>query len=144
MKSIVDQIRIFFDIKFWKFLAVGILNTVVGMALVFGLYNLTPLGYWPASALGYILASILSFVLNRNFTFQHQDQVAKQAFRFALNIALCYLLAYGIAKPIIYRLFSAFSVKFRDNIALVAGSVLFAAFNYIGQRFFVFAKKREK
>ena len=37
-----DFIKKFFDIKFWKFILVGILNTVVGNGIMFLLYNFTP------------------------------------------------------------------------------------------------------
>ena len=57
-----DFIKQFFDIKFWKFILVGILNTVVGNGLMFIFYNFTPIkdldsvfssgGYWVSSALG--------------------------------------------------------------------------------------------
>ena len=35
-----DFIRQFFDIKFWKFIMVGILNTIVGMGLQFLFFNI--------------------------------------------------------------------------------------------------------
>src|SRR5699024_8647251 len=59
-----------FDRKLWKFLLVGVVNTLVGSAIMFGLYNLAGWGYWVSSAMNYLLTSILSFFLNKYFTFQ--------------------------------------------------------------------------
>lgn len=62
--------------------------------------------------------------------------------RFALNIAVCYLLAYGIAKPAVNWMLSGASVSLRDNCSMFAGMVLFTGFNYIGQRFFAFRETK--
>ena len=147
MKEFIKQ---FFDIKFWKFILVGILNTIVGNGLMFLFYNFTPLqtadwglvdGYWISSALGYIIGSIVSYFLNKHFTFKNTEKGWKPALRFALNIAVCYLLAYGLAKPLIAWILSGQSQTVQSNIAMLAGMCLFVAFNYIGQRFFAFREK---
>lgn len=92
-------IKQFFDIKFWKFILVGILNTVVGMGLQFLFFNLCGWNEWVSSLIGYILGSILSYFLNKYFTFKNKDKGWKPIVKFALNIAICYGLAYGIAIP---------------------------------------------
>ena len=53
-------------------------------------------------------------------------------------IAVCYLIAYGIAKPLCLRLLSGAAVSTRDNAAMLVGMVLFTGLNYLGQRFFAF------
>ncbi len=128
----------FFDAKLIKFVIVGVVNTLVGMAIMFGLYNLAGCSYWVSSAANYILTSILSYFLNKTFTFGNKDGVGSTALRFALNIAACYLLAYGIAKPAVNWLLSGAAVSLRDNCSMLTGMVLFTGFNYIGQRFFAF------
>ena len=121
----------------------GIVNTVVGTAIMFGLYNLAHCSYWVSSASNYILTSILSFFLNKFFTFQNKEKDAKQVVRFAVNIAICYLLAYGIAKPACLWMLSGTSQSIRDNVSMLVGMCLFTAFNYLGQKFFAF-KSKEK
>ena len=39
-----------FDRTFWKFIAVGVVNTVFGYAIMFTFYNLLHLNYWVSSA----------------------------------------------------------------------------------------------
>ncbi|MDO4271292.1 MAG: GtrA family protein [Eubacteriales bacterium] len=129
------------DKKLAKFLLVGVVNTLVGMAIMFGLYNLAHCSYWVSSAANYILTSILSFFLNKHFTFQSKENGASQVLRFALNIAVCYLLAYGIAKPLCLRLLAGASAGLRDNVSMLVGMCLFTGFNYLGQRFFAFKEK---
>lgn len=140
MKKIVNKFKNIVDIKLLKFAIVGIVNTVVGTAIMFALYNLAGCSYWISSAANYILTSMLSYFLNKHFTFKFEGDMKGSVIRFALNIALCYLIAYGIAKPITLRLISG-SVQFQENIAMIVGMTLFVGFNYLGQRFFVFSGK---
>lgn len=121
-----------------KFLLVGIVNTLFGTAIMFGLYNLAGCSYWLSSAANYFFGSILSFVLNKKFTFKNKGSLSKTVPRFALNILVCYLLAYGIAKPLVLYQLQGYSVTFQENVAMLTGMCLFVGFNYLGQRYFAF------
>ena len=142
----------FFDIKFWKFILVGIFNTLVGNGLQFVFYNLFGWNEWVSSLIGYIIGSILSYFLNKYFTFKNAEKGWKPVLRFAINIAVCYGLAYGIAIPVTRWLCTANSWtmfgwtidKFAGNFSMLVGACLFVAFNYIGQRFFAFKETNEK
>lgn len=134
MKKLIDK-------KLIKFIIVGVINTFVGMVIMFGLYNFAHLSYWISSAVNYILTSILSYFLNKHFTFQNKETGAAQVIRFAINIAACYLLAYGIAKPAIQYILQNADTAMRDNISMFVGMCLFTMFNYLGQRFFAFKEK---
>ena len=124
-----------------RFVLVGVVNTLVGTAIMFGLYNLAHCSYWVSSACNYILTSILSFFLNKFFTFRNKEKSIGQAVRFAVNIAVCYLLAYGIAKPLCIWLLDSAPQTVRDNVSMLVGMCLFTALNYIGQRFFAFSPR---
>lgn len=74
----MKRLRTLFDAKLWKFLLVGVINTLVGTGIMFGLYNLASCSYWVSSAANYVLTSILSFFLNKHFTFQSRERGAGQ------------------------------------------------------------------
>jgi len=155
----------FFDIKLLKFIGIGIVNTLVGTLLSFLFLNTFRWNYWFATSLSYILTSIMSYLLNKYFTFKNQEKGIKPILRFALNILVCYTLAYGIAQPAVslflnipfisnkvssfinipfmIKLFENDPGKFKDNIAVIVGMCLFTLFNYIGQRFFAFKEKHD-
>lgn len=126
---------------FIRFAMVGVVNTIVGTTIMFTAYNFLGLSYWESSAANYFLTSILSFFLNKYFTFSCKDTSFSQVLRFALNIAVCYFLAYGIAKRAMLVIMSGAGEKLRTNVAMLTGMVLFTLLNYTGQRFFAFAKK---
>lgn len=125
-----------------RFVLVGIINTLVGTSVMFLAYNLLHWGYWLSSAANYIVGSIVSYFLNKYYTFQCQERSWQVVVRFILNISVCYLIAYGIAKPLAFRCLSGFPVSIQENAALLVGMCLFIAVNYVGQRFFVFTKSK--
>lgn len=126
----------------WKFAFVGVINTIVGTTVMFLAYNWLGFGYWVSSALNYIIGSIVSFFLNKYFTFQNKERSFNQVVLFVANITICYLLAYGMAKPIIHNLLAGVSLKVADNVAMGLGMVLFVILNYAGQRWVVFRVKQ--
>lgn len=134
----------FFDITFWKFILVGVVNTIVGTGIMFLFYNVFHFSYWVSSASNYIFGSILSYFLNKAFTFRSKVPAGKTLWRFVINISLCYIVAYGGAKPLARLIFSGASQTVQENLAMVAGMCFFVALNYIGQRFFVFKNKEDK
>ncbi len=142
MEKIKSFIKLFFDKTFLKFVLVGVVNTLFGTAVMFGFYNLLHLSYWISSAANYFFGSILSYFLNKHFTFKNTEKGAGTVVRFVINISLCYLIAYGAARPLVRLVLSGASVTARDNIAMLVGMGLFVVLNYIGQRFFAFAEKR--
>ena len=141
-----EMLKKFFDPTFFRFILVGVINTLVGYGVMFGLYNLAGLhrlgdpGYWLSSAANYVVGSVVSFFLNKHFTFRNRETGSAVVFRFILNISVCYLLAYGLAKPAVAWVLGGMglSQQLQGNLTMLAGSCLFVALNYLGQRFFAF------
>ena len=127
-----------------RFIIVGIINTLFGTAIMFVFYNVFHLSYWVSSASNYFFGSILSYFLNKSFTFKYGKTDFKSIFRFTVNILVCYLIAYGIAKPVMRYFLSGFSVSVQENVSMALGMVLFVGLNYLGQRFFAFKKDQEQ
>ena len=144
-----DKLRSLLDPTLFRFILVGLVNTAVGYGVMFGLYNLAGLhtwgdtGYWISSAANYIVGSVVSFFLNKHFTFRNQEKGVKVVLRFALNIAVCWALAYGIAKPLMVWLLAGtgWSRQVQGNLSMLAGSGIFVFLNYFGQRFFAFRSR---
>lgn len=129
------------NITLFKFLIVGVLNTLVGCGTMFLLYNLAHCSYWVSSAANYIVGGIVSFFLNKYFTFENKQWEWAQVWKFALNVTVCYLLGYGMAKPLVMRLLKGQAVRVQENVAMLVGMCLYTGLNYLGQRFFAFKRK---
>ncbi|MCI6553476.1 MAG: GtrA family protein [Lachnospiraceae bacterium] len=117
---------------------IGVLNTVLGYVLMSVFYNVFHMGYWQSSAVSYTIGSIFSYFANKKHTFNVEGGSGRYAVKFALHILVCYLLAYGIAKPLVKMALAGYAKEIVENIALVTGMGLFIVFNFMGQKFFVF------
>ena len=145
----MNKLKKLFDPTMFRFLLVGMANTLVGCGVMFGLYNLAGLhawgdaGAWLSSAANYVAGSVVSFFLNKRFTFRNQEKGAAVVVRFVLNISVCYLLAYGLAKPGVRWVLEGlgFSEQLQGNVTMLIGSGLFVVLNYFGQRFFAFRNR---
>lgn len=130
----------FLDASIPKFLLVGVGNTLLSAVLMFLLEGL---GYWPSTAIAYVAGAVMSFFLNRRFTFQSEETLGRSAVKFALNVAVCYVLAYSIAQPLGGWMLGAIGVTgvWLERLTKVGGMGLYTVLNYFGQRFFAFRKK---
>ncbi len=133
-------LKIFYDKTFLKFIIVGVINTIVGAGVMFALYNIFHFSYWVSSIMNYVTGSIVSFFLNKYFTFKSSSFSFKEVIYFIINIAVCFFIAYSLAKPFAVYLLSGYSVSVQENTAMFTGMVIFTGLNYLSQRFIVFSK----
>lgn len=81
--------------------------------------------------------------MNGRVTFKVENKDRWLPWRFAINIVVCYGLAYGIARPLIRYLLSSQPAVVVDNVAMVLGMGLFIVMNFFGQKLFVFRTGRK-
>lgn len=129
-----------FDKTFLTFLIVGVINTLFGTAIMLVLYNVFGCSYWMSSFCDYFFGSILSYFLNKYFTFHYQGADWRSIVRFALNIIVCYLIAYSLALPLTRWTLENLNLSnlLVENIAMLVGTGLFMVLNYIGQKLYAF------
>ena len=130
-----------FDKTVIKFLAVGVVNTLVGCGTMFLLYNMAHCSYWVSSAANYVVGGIGRFFLTTSGTCQYKRWEWSQVWKFAVNVTVCYLLGYGLAKPLVLHLLAGQAVNVQENVAMLVGMCLYTGLNYLGQRFFAFKGK---
>ena len=140
-------INYFLNNSFIRFIIVGILNTMIGTVAMLLCYDCLGMGYWSSSAMNYIVGSIFSYFANKYFTFKNYSHSKRDIILFTLNIALCYFIAYGVAKPLTnYMLVSVMNCNMDNDVitkvSMFVGMGLFVVINYIGQRKFVFVSKK--
>ena len=130
------------DASVWRFLLVGVGNTLLSLMLMFLLEDL---GYWPSTAIAYVAGAVMSFFLNRSFTFHSDERFWPSAVKFAVNVAVCYLLAYSLAQPIAAWVLGGTGIPpiWQERLAKLGGMALYTVLNYFGQRFFAFQKQKK-
>jgi putative flippase GtrA len=73
-----------------RYIAVGLVNSVIGLAVILLLDLVLGIGSLLANALGFAVGAIVSYILNRTFTFRSQRQHRQAVPAFAILIAACW------------------------------------------------------
>lgn len=119
-------------LQFARFVIVGILNTAVGLSVIFAAKAFLGLADLPANAAGYAVGLALSFLLNRQWTFGHRGRVSPALLRFLAVFALAYLA----------NLLTVFTLRdlaqVDSYLAQAAGVVPYTALFFLASRAFVF------
>ena len=76
--------------RFAKFLVVGVLNTLVTLAVIFILHKAAGVGEMLSNLVGYVAGLVNSFLWNRRWVFRSSGPAKAEAARFALGFGLCY------------------------------------------------------
>lgn len=132
------------SMQFLRFLIVGMLNTMVGMGLMFLLKNGLDWPYWHSTFTGNSIGAAVSFILNRAFTFQSSVPVRVGAPRFVLVILVSYILSFSVSHSITERINESTIHDLYlslDSIAIILGSIFYTITNFIGQKVFVFKER---
>lgn len=128
---------------------VGVINTLMGWGIMALLYNLIHMNYWISSGISYFIGSVFSYHANAKLTFKVEERDRWLPWRFALNIIVCYLVSFSVAKPLVARLIEltglarggGLSQVLFENIAMIFGMGIFIVMNFFGQKLFVFKSK---
>ncbi len=124
---------------------VGVINTLMGWVIMAVLYNLIHMNYWLSSGISYFIGSVFSYHANGKLTFKVEDEDRDKAlpWRFAINIIVCYLVAFSVAQPFVEKVLASQPAVIVDNVAMVLGMCIFIVMNFFGQKLFVFRKTKK-
>ena len=127
---------------------VGVINTLMGWVIMALLYNLIHMNYWLSSGISYFIGSVFSYHANGKLTFKVENKDKWLPWRFAVNIIVCYLIAFSVAQPLVTHFLSSgqktYSQALIDNVAMLLGMCIFIVMNFFGQKIFVFRKVGHK
>ncbi|MBD1381757.1 GtrA family protein [Metabacillus arenae] len=129
------------DNSFFRFLLVGIINTVFGLSTIFFLMKVCHLSYWVSTFTGNAAGGVLSFLLNRSFTFESQTSFKKGLPRFVIVVFSCYFVAFSggeYAAIWLKKILDLIPVLTHDILAVLVGTLLYTLLNFLGQKYFVF------
>jgi len=118
-----------------RFLAVGVLNTCVGLGSIYACKYFLGLGDIPSNMIGYLIGLTNSFFWNRRWTFSYSGHIGNAAVRFFSVFIGAYSVNLAVALTCINTL--SMNSYLAHAIATVPYTVIF----YIGSRYFVFNSK---
>lgn len=116
-----------------RFGAVGLLNTGLGLAAIYGCMFFLRLGPEISNLLGYVAGLSFGFWLNRRWTFADSAKISRSAPRYVLVIAVAYLINLGIVA-------TATRSGVNPYLAQICGLAPYTLISFLGCRFYVFAQ----
>ena len=114
-----------------RFGAVGLLNTGLGLAAIYGCMFFFGLGPELANVLGYGVGLVLGFWLNRRWTFASPRRIGDAAPRYGAVVAIAWLVNLAVVSV------SAHS-GINPYLAQLCGVAPYTVLCFLGCRFFVF------
>jgi putative flippase GtrA len=123
-------------IQFARFMAVGVLNTAIGLTFIFAAKALLGWGDLAANAFGYAIGLMASFVLNRTWTFRDRGRIGAAMLRFLGAFGLAYMA--NLATVFALRDFAALN----SYLAQAAGVIPYTIVFFLISRVFVFLDPR--
>jgi putative flippase GtrA len=127
--------------SFFRFLLVGVINTVVGLSSMYFFLHALHCSYWISTFLGNAIGCCVSFFLNRSFTFKSDNSIGKSIFRFTAVILVCYFFSYYVGEKLALLIFAHLQFipnKYAQDAAVLFGTGIYTICNYFGQKYFVF------
>jgi len=127
---------------FFRFLLVGVANTILGLSVIYLLLHLVGMSYWMSTFLGNSVGAMMSYYLNRRFTFRSKNAVSKSLILFVIVTLLCYVVSYSIGMNLVeWMLGTSNSLKSgtKTDLAVLISTGLYTVLNYLGQKWLVFS-----
>ncbi|MBB2481272.1 GtrA family protein [Bacillus sp. APMAM] len=127
--------------SFFRFLLVGIINTIIGLSFMYLFLHLFHFSYWLSTFIGNTIGCCVSYFLNKSFTFKSNKSFGSSIIRFILVILICYVFSYYVGEKLALLLFAQLNFLpsiYGKDAAVLFGTGIYTICNYIGQKYFVF------
>ena len=74
-----------------RFLLVGVINTLVGLSIIYAAMYFFGFGIKSANLIGYLVGIMVSFTLNKKWTFKNRDRIGASLIRYLVVIGVAYV-----------------------------------------------------
>lgn len=130
-QDIFVLLRTVFHPSLIKFALTGVLNTLVGLGIIYGLKWFLAMPDTPANVLGYAVGLLFSYQVNSRWTFQYRERLLPVLPRYLLVMLLAYVCNLAC-------LHLALALGVDSYLAQALTVLPYAAVGYLGMRFWVF------
>jgi len=89
-------------VQFLSYNAVGIVNTIVGFGIVFGMMLLGASAS-VSNMVGYGIGSVVSYFLNKRYTFNVEQNSKSMAIKFFAVLGVAYLINFAVLQGLLYN-----------------------------------------
>ncbi|CAN7664027.1 MULTISPECIES: GtrA family protein [unclassified Variovorax] len=133
-RSVLDQCRTPAAHQLFRFLVVGVINTVFGYSIIFACMYIAGLSAEISNAIGYGIGLLVSYVLHKVFTF-NSDRRHREAFvRFLVVFAVAYASNF-VALVILVR-----AIGVHEAVSQILASAVYVVVSFVMSKLYVFRK----
>ena len=130
--------------KFIKYCAVGVLNTLICLGVIFICKSIFEINPYVSNAIGYIAGVINSFLWNKKWVFKSNRNMGREAIVFICGFAICYALQFLIVWSLNQSSFGPEEFSFwvftitGYGIATILGNIVYTVANFLYNRIITF------
>lgn len=117
-----------------KFGLVGVMNTLITLAVIFILMKVFHLSYKWSNVIGYIIGLINSFIWNKKWTFKSTGNSIRELLVFAAVFGVCYGLQF------LFLLFLVEQRGISEDWAQPLAMILYTGLNFLLNKLLTFKK----
>lgn len=118
--------------QFFRFLTVGVFNTVLGYCVIFACMYLAKMSPEVSNIAGYAVGLIASYVLNRKYTFNSKQNRRGEITRFLAVFTLSYTLNFVVLIVLIHK----FGIH--EGVSQIFSGFIYVISSYFMNKFYVF------
>ncbi len=119
--------------QIFKYSFVGVFNTLIGLSVIFLLYNVFHFGYLFANAGGYAVGLLNSFIWNKWWTFQSSKHFSKEVIPFLIVFGISYLINLLVVIVCVELL------RINPNHSQVLGIIAYSVVNFFINKYWTFS-----
>lgn len=118
--------------QFFRFLTVGMLNTVLGYCVIFACMYLVKMSPESSNITGYLVGLVGSYVLNRKYTFNSKQHRRSEISRFLAVFVVAYASNFAVLVILIH------SIGMHEGTSQVLAGIVYVVASFIMNKYYVF------
>lgn len=118
--------------QFFRFLTVGVFNTILGYCVIFACMYLADMSPESSNIIGYSIGLIASYLLNKYYTFNSKQNQRYELIRFLA----VFIFAYASNFLVLVVLIHTFGVH--DGVSQILAGVVYITVAFIMNKYYVF------
>jgi len=122
---------------FFKYISVGVINTIITIAITFFCYKILLLDYLLSYTIGFFAGFVNSLVMNNNYTFK--DRKNKFNTQYLLNFSIFFGISFLISEGVLILLVEFFQIE--ESLSIIASMIAYTIVSYFLFKKFVFKKR---
>ncbi|MEQ7052738.1 GtrA family protein [Paenibacillaceae sp. P-4] len=128
---------------FSRYAVVGVINTCIGLGLIYALMHLAGWDHFASTFVGNTIGVLCSYVLNRRFTFQYEGAQLSSFIRFLVISLLCYAAAYVLLHPafsaLVTGLLGSLPQSWQQSLIVLCEAGAYTVTSFVLHRLITFA-----